>query len=101
MKQLFRFVVAMGLCCRRSSIGDVTPVSSRLPGYSWALVSALLLSGCGTLGTSSRGATRDGRLPFVKAPDAGQDSFRQQVQNDPFPAATDVCTSNMQVQVHQ
>ena len=62
----------------------------------------LIAGGCGTVGTLSWGTSREGGLfPTLAESKSGDSSFRLQVQNDPFPAADDVHTANMLVQVKQ
>jgi hypothetical protein len=62
----------------------------------------LIAGGCGTVGTLSWGTSREGGLfPSLAAPKSGDSSFRLQVQNDPFPAATDVHAANMRVRVNR
>ena len=62
----------------------------------------LVAGGCRTVGTSSRGASRDGGLfHSLAASNSGDSSFRRQVQNDPFPEANDARVSDMRVRVSQ
>ena len=65
-------------------------------------VACLIAGGCGTMGTSSRGTSREGGLfPSLAASKSGDSSFHRQVRNDPFPAANDVYTADMRVRVKQ
>jgi hypothetical protein len=79
--------------------GEIKPMERKI--FCLAAI-CLIAGGCGTVGTSSRGTRRDGGLfPSLAASKSADSSFRQQVQNDPFPAASDLHATNMRVRVNQ
>ena len=57
--------------------------------FGLSLAALLLLAGCGTIGRSLPDPTRSLRLPGpLGGSQAEEDEFRAQVENDPFPAAS-------------